>query len=240
MITEGHPFWINPPYTLLTDVLQLEKVEPWKVDVGKLVSSFLAEMRRLGSIDFRVSGSALYSASVIFMRKTKELVELGIVKPEPPVDDTEELLRPLIRPPFRLVNRRVTIDELLAAMDQVLSKGIRHREIPSRRKIVTTVKSIEFKVEPERANVEETISEVYSDLLRILEVDKDVLFVDILVNNSRKEVVRVFFALLHLYARGLIDFWADDEGKIWLKLLPRLPEKDPGLMASQMVGHQTS
>ena len=75
---EISPFWASPPYILLTDVLQLDKIKPWNVDVGKLVAGFIREMKRLGDIDFRISGSALYSASVIFMKKTRELVELGI------------------------------------------------------------------------------------------------------------------------------------------------------------------
>ena len=47
---EGSPFWATPPYILLTDVLQLDKVEPWNVDVGKLVGAFLREMKRIGDI----------------------------------------------------------------------------------------------------------------------------------------------------------------------------------------------
>jgi hypothetical protein len=53
MMDDDSPFWATPPYILLTDVLQLDKVEPWNVDVGKLVVGFLDEMKRLGDIDFR-------------------------------------------------------------------------------------------------------------------------------------------------------------------------------------------
>ena len=98
MSEERGPFWTEPPYILLTDVLQLDKVEPWNVDVGHLIGSFLQEMKLLGDIDFRVSGSALYSASVIFMKKTRELVQLGILPPDEG-DENEELVIPLIRPP---------------------------------------------------------------------------------------------------------------------------------------------
>ncbi|MFW9800342.1 MAG: hypothetical protein ACFFD9_07895, partial [Candidatus Thorarchaeota archaeon] len=128
MNDERAPFWAAPPYILLTDVLQLDKVQPWNVDIGKLVSGFLREMRRLGDIDFRISGSALYSASVIFMKKTRELIELGLLPPEE--DEDEELVIPLIRPPFRISNQRVTLEELLIAMDRVLSKGVRRRPTP--------------------------------------------------------------------------------------------------------------
>ncbi|MHA2299656.1 MAG: hypothetical protein ACXACD_01740 [Candidatus Thorarchaeota archaeon] len=52
---DSSPFWASPPYILLTDVLQLDKIKPWNVDVGKLVAGFIREMKRLGDIDFRIS-----------------------------------------------------------------------------------------------------------------------------------------------------------------------------------------
>jgi hypothetical protein len=39
------------------------------------------------------------------------------------------------------------------------------------------------------------------------------------MNNTRQEIVRVFFSLLFLFARAYIDIWMDEEGVIWVKLL---------------------
>ncbi|MFX1367043.1 MAG: hypothetical protein ACFFAY_00370 [Promethearchaeota archaeon] len=227
MSEENAPFWAVPPYILLTDVLQLDKVEPWNVNVGKLVAGFLKEMRLLGDIDFRISGSALYSASVIFMKKTKELVELGLLPPED-MDDDEELIIPLIRPPFRVGNQRVTLEELLIAMDRVMSKGVRQRSSPSRRRRYSTrADPLAFKMESMRADVEENISEVYSDLCKVMKIGEVSSFVELLMNNTRREIVRVFFALLHLFARAYIDIWMDEEDVIWVKLQsPPPPEEE--------------
>ena len=228
-MTDGDsPFWAAPPYILLTDILQLDKVKPWNVDVGKLVVGFLNEMKRLGDIDFRVSGNALYSASVIFMKKTRELVELGLLPPEEEDDDDFEI--PLIRPPFRLTNQRVTLEELLVAMDQVLSKGVRQRPTPTKRKYFSKADPLQFTIDVDQANVEETIAEVYEDLRRFIEVNETVMFADIIVNNTRREIVRVFFSLLFLYARALIDIWMDEEEVIWLRLLeaPKVVKKTKG------------
>jgi segregation and condensation protein A len=222
---QGSPFWAGPPYILLTDVLQLDKVKPWNVDVGKLVAGFLREMKRMGDIDFRISGNALYSASVIFMKKTRELVELGLLPPDEDVDD-EEIEIPLIRPPFRVTNQRVTLQELLIAMDRVLSKGVRKRSPPTKRKLRGRADPLAFKMDVTRANVEENIAQVYGDLSQILEIDEVAKFVDILVNNSRIEIVRVFFALLHLFARSYIDIWMDENEEIWVQLLSPPSEEE--------------
>jgi len=228
-MNDESPFWITPPYILLTDVLQLDKVEPWNVDVGKLVAAFLREMKRIGDIDFRVSGNALYSASVIFMKKTRDLVELGILPPEEDVDD-DEFEIPMIQPPFRLTNRRVTLQELLLAMDKMLTKGVRSRASPTRSKVRSKVDPLTFKMEVEKANVEENIGEVLEDLRRLMKVGETVRFTDILINHTRREIVRVFFALLHLYARMFIDIWEDENGIIQVQLLDPPPvEEEEGL-----------
>ncbi|MFX1415177.1 MAG: hypothetical protein ACFFC0_00105 [Promethearchaeota archaeon] len=224
MSDDDIPFWAAPPYILLTDVLQLDKIKPWNVDIGKLVSGFLLEMKRLGDIDFRVSGSALYSASVIFMKKTRELIELGILPPEE--DEEEDLVIPLIRPPFRISNQRVTLEELLIAMDRVLSKGVRSRPTPRRRRYRSRADPLAFQVETTRADVEENIAEVYDDLSKIMKIDETMRFIDILMNNTRREIVRVFFALLHLFARAFIDIWMDKEQVIWVKMLSPPPPED--------------
>ncbi len=235
MSEDNAPFWAVPPYILLTDVLQLDKVEPWNVNVGKLVAGFLLEMRLLGDIDFRISGSALYSASVIFMKKTRELVELGLLPPED-ADDDEELVIPLIRPPFRVSNQRVTLEELLIAMDRVMSKGVRQRSSPSRsRRYSTRADPLSFKMEAMRADVEENISEVYDDVCKIMNIGEVSSFVSLLINNTRREIVRVFFALLHLFARAYIDIWMDDKDVIWVKLLPPPSEEDEEEAVAQPV-----
>jgi segregation and condensation protein A len=217
MMDDDSPFWATPPYILLTDVLQLDKVDPWNVDVGKLVVGFLDEMKRLGDIDFRISGNALYSASVIFMRKTRDLVELGILPPEEE-EEEGELVIPLIRPPFRLTNRRVTLEELLVAMDHVLSKGTRQRSTPTKRKFSSKADPLTFQMNVDQANIEETIADVYNDLCRIMKVGEVSKFIEILMNNTRQEIVRVFFSLLFLFARAYIDIWMDDDSVIWVKL----------------------
>lgn len=226
MMDDDSPFWATPPYILLTDVLQLDKVEPWNVDVGKLVVGFLNEMKRIGEIDFRISGNALYSASVIFMRKTRDLVQLGILPPD--VDDEDEEIEiPLIRPPFRLTNRRVTIEELLIAMDHILSKGERTRSTPTKRLRRENTDPSSFTFNVDHANIEETIAEVYGDLQKILKVGESSKFTDILMNNTRKEIVRVFFSILFLFARKLIDMWMDED-TIWVKMIepPEIEEDD--------------
>jgi chromatin segregation and condensation protein Rec8/ScpA/Scc1 (kleisin family) len=160
------------------------------------------------------------------MRKTRDLVQLGILPPEDD-DDDDEIEIPLIRPPFRLTNRRVTIEELLIAMDHMLNKGVRSRSTPTKRLARTKEGPLTFTMNIDQANIEETIAEVYSDLQRLLKVDESSKFTDILMNNTRKEIVRVFFAILFLFARKFIDMWMDED-LIWIKMIepPEVEEEE--------------
>lgn len=225
MTDRDDPFWTTPPYILLTDVLQLDKVEPWNVDVGKLVRQFLQEMKNLGDVDFRVSGNALYSASVIFMKKTRDLVDLGLIPEED--EEEEDMEIPLIRPPFRLNNRRVTLEELVVAMDEVLSKKSRSSSRSKKKEPEPKPEPVSFKVDMTRADIEETIADVYRDLEELMDTGEVSRFMDLLMNNTRREIVRIFFALLHLHSRAYIEIWMDDDDIIWVRLLepPEVEEK---------------
>jgi chromatin segregation and condensation protein Rec8/ScpA/Scc1 (kleisin family) len=151
------------------------------------------------------------------MRKTRELVELGLLPPEEGEED-EDLVIPLIRPPFRLTNRRVTLEELLVAMDQVLSKGVRQHSAQTKRRYSSKADPLTFEMSSDQANIEETIADVYGDLCRIMKAGEVSKFIDVLMSNTRQEIVRVFFSLLFLFARAYIDIWMDEENVIWIKL----------------------
>ena len=166
------------------------------------------------------------------MKKTRDLVELGILPPQEDTDD-DDFEIPMIHAPFRLTNRRVTLQELLIAMDRVLTKGVRSRASPTRQKVRSRVDPLTFKMEVDKADVEENIEEVLEDLRNLMKVGETVKFTDILMNRTRREIVRVFFALLHLYARRFIDIWEDEEGIIQVQLLkpPLIKDDDDALEA---------
>ncbi|MCK4567052.1 MAG: hypothetical protein KAU48_07060, partial [Candidatus Thorarchaeota archaeon] len=65
------------------------------------------------------------------------------------------------------------------------------------------------------------------DLQRLLKVGESSKFTDILMNNTRREIVRVFFSILFLYGRKFIDIWMD-ESVIWVKMIepPEINEEE--------------
>ncbi|MFW9843253.1 MAG: hypothetical protein ACFFEV_01625, partial [Candidatus Thorarchaeota archaeon] len=104
----------------------------------------------------------------------------------------------------------------------------RRRSTPTKRLGRTKADPITFTMNVDQANIEETIADVYADLQNLMKIGELSKFKDILMNNTRKEIVRVFFALLFLFARGYIDIWMD-ENVIWVKMMepPVVKEEEP-------------
>ncbi len=224
------PFWVSPPYILLTGVLQLDKVDPWKVDVAKLIGGFLEEMKKRDEIDFKISGNAVYTAAIIYMQKVKKLVEKSKPKEEEKerITDEDLLNVPMIRPPFRLTNRRVTLEELMLAMEQVLLQSTKKRSTKRKKRSQIEIPPIVMELEDTQARIEEHIADVLYKIERLSEKKEIISFYELVEKKTRKEIVRVFVSLLYLAARKYIDLW-QEEGTIKVQLLDDTEEEQENI-----------
>ncbi len=220
------PFWVSPPYILLTGVLQLDKVDPWKVDVAKLIGGFLEEMKKREEIDFKISGNAVYTAAIIYMQKVKKLVEKSKPKEEEKekVTDEDLLNVPMMRPPFRLTNRRVTLEELMLAMEQVLLQSTKKRKRSKRKRTPIEIPPIIMELEDTQARIEEHIADTLYKIEELSKNQEIISFYDLVEERTRKEIVKVFVSLLYLAARKYIDLWQEN-GEIKVQLLDE-PEEE--------------
>ena len=220
MSSTEKPFWVSPPYILLTGVLQLDKVDPWKVDVAKLIGGFLEEMKKRGDIDFKISGNAVYTAAMIYMQKVKKLIDKSKPKEEEKEKITDEDLLnvPMIRPPFRLTNRRVTLQELMLAMEQVLMQSVQRKKRVRKKRGQIEIPPILMELEDTQARIEDHIADVLSRIEEKSKEKEDIEFYDLVEKKTRKEIVKVFVSILYLAARDYIEVW-QDESIIKVRLL---------------------
>ena len=63
------PFWLEPPYVDLLNVLKPRKRDPWDIDLADLILSFLELLSEEKEVDFTISGQILHSASVLHRKK---------------------------------------------------------------------------------------------------------------------------------------------------------------------------
>ncbi|WXG45825.1 MAG: segregation/condensation protein A [Candidatus Atabeyarchaeum deiterrae] len=212
------PFWLQPPWSFLLDSLKASKLSPWDIDIAYLVSSFLQKMYELGVIDFRVSGRALLSASIILRLKTQQLLALN-TSPEL-TEEEKELVLPPLEMPLRLTSRKVTLDELLVALERVLLQGESRSNMKRPENQGLFIAPLVFELEPDMVNVEKSINETLQRILNLTLAKPIVKFSQLLHERTPKEVVKILLSCLHIANRGRIVLWQEEEfGEIFITLL---------------------
>jgi segregation and condensation protein A len=213
------PFWLQPPWSFLLDSLKASKLSPWDIDIAYLVSSFLQKMYELGVIDFRVSGRALLSASIILKLKTEQLLDINANLEL--TEEEKELVLPPLEMPLRLTSRKVTLDELLVALERVLLQGDeKANKAKQDEKARSFVTPLVFELEPDMINVEKSINETLQRILKLAMSEPVVKFSHLLYERTSKEVVKILLSCLHLANRGRIRVWQEEDfGEILITLM---------------------
>ena len=92
------PFWFHQPWRVLTDILELQRISPWELDLAELVNGFIGRLLTEEYIDFRICGRALLSAAILLRLKTEYLLEFGREEEEIIRVIEEDIFLPPIRP----------------------------------------------------------------------------------------------------------------------------------------------
>lgn len=176
-------------------------------------------MHDLGVIDFRVSGRALLSASIILKLKTEQLLDINSNLEL--TEEEKELVLPPLEMPLRLTSRKVTLDELLVALERVLLQGEeKASKAKQNGKAGAFATPLVFELEPDMIDVEKSISETLERILKVGSNEPIIKFSQLLYEKNSKEVVKVLLSCLHLANRGRIRIWQEEEfGEILLTLI---------------------
>ncbi|WP_309492106.1 hypothetical protein [Candidatus Hecatella orcuttiae] len=218
------PFWLRPPWQILFDLAKLYKVRPWDLNIARLLSTFLNEMRKTGYIDFAASGTALLSSSTILRLQSET-----IMKPEEPPETPEakpmEPIPPALQLPFRYEFTSTTLDNLLAALEEIL-------KIETVRKTIKvspiTPPVAEFFREYEQFTIQEDeLEDFYVQLQQKLKGKATLPLSQLVKGKNRLETVRIFMILLFLASQGRIELIQEEEfGEIEIALNSELSEVD--------------
>ncbi len=211
--TQEEPFWIHPPWSLLVDTTQTA-ADPWEINVSRILLSFLEKMREKEMVNYKVSGKALLTASIIHRIKSELLLKLGQEKEEKEEKEEDlDLNLPPIPMPYRLINRKVSLEELLVALERVLLSEETKKVIQKPLKEEITPEPFVF--EPSKFNIEEYIEQIYG---KIICGEKEITKFSELVNKRNPiEVVRNLLGILILYLRRKIHIWQERQfGEIYI------------------------
>ncbi len=112
---------------LLTELVTSNRLDPWDIDITKVVDSYLKMVRRMKVLDLKIPANIILAASILLRMKSESLsiFEINEMQQlEQEQDGIEERARPNVDslvPRARMQPRRkVTLNELLEALDEAI------------------------------------------------------------------------------------------------------------------------
>ena len=213
---EQKPFWLEPPYVILFDLLRLHRLKPWDVNVAQLLNSFLSEMKRSGFIDFTASGTALLSSSTIHRMKS-ELVLKMEDPPRTPEPRPDEVVPPPLQFPLRYEYTSISVEEILMALQEVLESE--RRMLVVQKKEILLPSQLMDHLDEFITNIDQHLEEFYAELVRLSERTPTLSFMKINRRRPILETIRRFLLLLFLACQGKVAlFQEQDFGDIKIRL----------------------
>ena len=202
------PFFFMPPWNILFELNKLGNLRPWDINIAFLLSTFLEEMEKRGEVDFRASGVALDSSSMIFLMKSRLLLKLE--EPPAPPKAPSDFQPPPLFLPARYELTSTTVQELLKVLDEVL-KGehlfaLQPRTVP----ILPFPPEILPPLDLYLMKIEEQMEKLYQTLLGFAQEGKLVLFSKVIAGEDKLEAIKTFIVLLFLAQKGDVSLWQDE------------------------------
>lgn len=204
------PFWLNPPYIILFDLIRLYKVKPWEINLKQILMGFIQEMRNRGFIDFSASGTALLSSSIIHRLKSEALLKMEQpprrIPPKP-----EESIPPPLPMPLRFEYTSTSIEDIIEALISALEMEAKSFK-PGKAFIPTA--HMEPDMDEFFLNIESKFEELYEILVKMaLRYGPAVSFIELCRNLTLLEAVRRFILLLFLAQWGKVTLQQKEGGK---------------------------
>jgi len=210
--------------SILMDIVHKEGFDPWDIDVGALARAYLKRIQQMRELNLTVPANAVLACSILLSLKAKKLKEfyadwiasdedavLALPEPEPePIfipeapseadTPSREDVAPNVVVPQRIVPRRVTLDELISAVERIMlaKKKVRRSAPPPPVE--------EFFENMERDPVADLVDAVYERIkaLASKSENKNIALEEILPNREPSTIVKHLLALLYLASQRKI------------------------------------
>ena len=214
----------NPDWkALLTDIVKAEGMDPWNIDVTRLAGSYLEKINAMSKIDFRIPANAVLCSSILIRFKS----DCWTLYPQEEFEDQLEENSnweyiidgqrvPELDPARRITRRRITIDDLILAVEKVMDKE-RKRALKEgvRIDVPQELMSIAFE---ESEDFEKMTEAIYSRVLASAD-DHMAMFSRIVSGATKADTIMTLVPLLHLATRGRLGMFQEQVfGEIFIVL----------------------
>ncbi len=204
--------------TILLDLVETEKMNPWDIDVVVLAEKYLVKINELETNNLRVPANAILACAILVKTKSKylRLSSLDDV-------DEKEKLTPEQRAmmlgeiPDLVANRsfregKITLDELVSSIEDII-----HRTSP-KKNAARIIPRMEINFDS--TSIEEKMGSVLDLIKKKVDSQGVVLFKDLLDENSVDGLVDTFLPVLFLMNSGKVLAYQNEFfGEIFVQLI---------------------
>jgi len=194
---------------VLFELHKLRKIRPWDVNISFLLTSLLKEMDKRGEVDFRASGMALDSSSTIYLMKSKLLLKLE--EPPAPPKPPPGFLPPPLFLPLRYELTSTTIQNLLKALDEVLTGERLLALKPRVESILPPPPEFIPPIDLYLMEIEKMMDKLYNSILRFAGEGRLTIFSKFMAGMKKLEAVKTFITLLFLAQTGRVSLWQEED-----------------------------
>jgi len=203
--------------TLLVNTVKAEGMDPWSIDVTLLASKYAKRIRQMKLRDFRVPANAVLASAILVRFKSdswrllpSQLLAGEGQESENPLEEYEKLglldglhELPELEVPQRLTTRKVTLEELIEAIETVMEKT---RKKARRVKFSDAMEQVRV---GDKEEFEKTMEDVYRRIVANADSQNIALFSALLREKTRSEVATVLLSLLHLAFNERVALWQE-------------------------------
>lgn len=189
---------------LLIELVSSNKLDPWDVDIQKVVDEYLGVVKKMKVLDLRVPANMVLAASILLRLKSDSL-SIFSMQEEQPIE--EQVAPQRIRPDVEALvprarmqpKRKVTLQELLSALDQAMKMEVERRV---EHEHATTPISIMV----EKDDIEEKMKRLLHEIRKLVDRERMTTFgrVAALFEESGSILVDLFVPMLFLAHSGKI------------------------------------
>ncbi len=202
--------------TLLIDTVKSAGLDPWDIDIEVLAGKFAERIKAMKEMNLRVPANAILASSILLRFKSDNWIFFPREEEEDEGEELDGRDRPKVDipelPPVkRITRRKVTLDDLIKAIEEVMEKEIRKKSkkgIRPRLDInpMELLKDSFFNDE----EFERRLNLVWLTINQKADESGLVLFSEIVPGNDRQSVVKTLIPVLHLANEEKIYLWQED------------------------------
>ncbi|MCX6775712.1 MAG: ScpA family protein [Candidatus Micrarchaeota archaeon] len=201
---------------MLFDLVVSEKLDPWNIDLVDITSKYLERVRKLQKLDLRVPANLILAASILLRFKSDALrfeEEEQVVEQQTFIDETQAPVEiPMLSLRTRIPRKRkVTLNELMTALEEVFEEQKRRQEKPVIRENMV--------IDIPKYNITRQMNEVFARVKKTADASGLATFSSLLKERSRKEIIYTLIPLLHLAQDGKLSVFQEKFfGEIFIQL----------------------